>query len=111
MPGRRQNGIRMGPDLEIDREGLGGRTGGLPGFEAVRAAAAGAGLEAFLVGGAVRDALRGQERADLDVVVAGDHLALARALGEEIRAYDRFRTATVAAGDGTVDIARARAES
>ena len=111
MPGRRQNGIRMGPDLEIDRDGLGGRIGGLPGFEAVRAAATAAGVEAFLVGGAVRDALRGRERAELDVVVAGDHLALARALGEEIRAYDRFRTATVAAGDGTVDIARARAES
>ncbi|MGH2988126.1 MAG: hypothetical protein ACRDLO_15780, partial [Solirubrobacterales bacterium] len=101
----------MGPEREIDRDGLGGRIGGLPGFEAVRAAATAAGVEAFLVGGAVRDALRGRERAELDVVVVGDHLALARALGEEIRAYDRFRTATVAAGDCTVDIARARAES
>jgi tRNA nucleotidyltransferase (CCA-adding enzyme) len=111
MPGRRQNGIRMGPEREIDRDGLGGRIDGLPGFEAVRAAATAAGVEAFLVGGAVRDALRGRERAELDVVVVGDHLALARALGEEIHVYDRFGTATVAAGHDRVDIARARAES
>ena len=110
-PGGGRTGIRMGSEREIDRDGLGGRIAGLPGFEDVRAAATAAGIEAFLVGGAVRDALLGQERADLDVVVAGDHLALARALGEAIRAYDRFRTATVTAGHGTVDIARARAES
>ena len=83
----------------------------MPGFEAVRDAAAAAGLEAYLVGGAVRDALLGIARADLDLVVVGDHLALARALGEEIREHDRFDTATVATGEGTVDIARARAES
>ena len=41
--------------------------------------------DAYLVGGAVRDALLGHERADLDLVVVGDHLALARALGGEIR--------------------------
>jgi tRNA nucleotidyltransferase (CCA-adding enzyme) len=97
----------MTPELEIDR--LGDRIARLPGFEAVRDAAADA--DAYLVGGAVRDALLGHERADLDVVVTGDHLALARALGGEIREHDRFGTATVTVDGRTVDIARARAES
>jgi tRNA nucleotidyltransferase (CCA-adding enzyme) len=101
----------MTAEREIDRKGLGSRIEGLPGFEALRDAAAEASLEAYLVGGAVRDALLGHDRADLDVVVVGDHLALARALGDEIREHDRFGTATVAAGQGSVDVAAARAES
>ena len=99
----------MTPELEIDRDGLAGRIAGLPGFEAVREAARSA--DAYLVGGAVRDALLGHERADLDLVVAGDHLALARALGGELREHDRFGTATVTVDGRTVDVARARAES
>jgi tRNA nucleotidyltransferase (CCA-adding enzyme) len=94
---------------DIDREGLGGRIAVLPGFGALREAAAG--IDAYLVGGAVRDALLGHERADLDVVVAGDHLGLAEALGDQVRAHHRFDTATVAAGGGRIDIARARSES
>ena len=99
----------MTPELEIDRDGLAGRIAGLPGFEAVREAARNA--DAYLVGGAVRDALLGHERADLDLVVVGDHLALARALGGELREHDRFGTATVTVEGRTVDVARARAES
>jgi len=99
----------MTPELEIDRDGLAGRIAGLPGFEAVREAARSA--DAYLVGGAVRDALLGHERADLDLVVVGDHLALARALGGELREHDRFGTATVTVEGRTVDVARARAES
>ena len=49
----------MTPELEIDRDGLAGRIAGLPGFEAVREAARSA--DAYLVGGAVRDALLGRE--------------------------------------------------
>ena len=56
----------------------------------------------------MRDALLGPS-ADLDVVVVGDHLALARALGEEIRTRVRHRDGD--ARPGSVDVARARAES
>ncbi|HEV3046494.1 MAG TPA: hypothetical protein VGY13_03945, partial [Solirubrobacteraceae bacterium] len=44
------------------------------------ARAALAGTRAWLVGGAVRDALMGRETADLDLVVAGDPAGAARAL-------------------------------
>jgi tRNA nucleotidyltransferase (CCA-adding enzyme) len=69
---------------------------------------------AYLVGGAVRDLLRGVPHVDLDVVVEGDALAVARALAErlggEVVEHDRFGTATVRAPELTVDIATARRE-
>lgn len=101
----------MGVAPQIDTEGLAGRLVALPGFDQARAAAAAAGVDAYLVGGAVRDALLGRQRADLDLVVVGDHLALARALGGRRREHDRFRTATVALADRVIDVARARGES
>jgi tRNA nucleotidyltransferase (CCA-adding enzyme) len=70
---------------------------------------------AYLVGGAVRDLLRGAPHVDLDLVVEGDALAVARALAErlggEVVEHDRFGTATVRAPELTVDIATARRES
>ncbi len=102
----------MAARSELDLEGLGARIAALPGAERVRAAAAAAGLDAYLVGGSVRDALLGRERADLDVVVAGgDHLALAAALEGEVRVHDRFGTATISLPGADVDVAMARAES
>jgi tRNA nucleotidyltransferase (CCA-adding enzyme) len=74
-------------------------------------------MRAFLVGGVVRDVLRGNvlERADLDVVVEGDGLGLARALGEEQRAsvieHGRFLTASIRRLSGErIDVATARSE-
>jgi tRNA nucleotidyltransferase (CCA-adding enzyme) len=61
----------------------------------------------WLVGGAVRDALLGIEPHELDVVVEGDAVALARRLGGEVTVHDRFGTATI---DG-IDLVTARAES
>jgi tRNA nucleotidyltransferase (CCA-adding enzyme) len=101
----------MAAQREIDIPGLGARIEALPGFADVRAAATAAGVEAYIVGGAVRDALLGADRAELDVVTEGDHLALARALGADVRVHDRFATATVQTASGPVDVARARAES
>jgi tRNA nucleotidyltransferase (CCA-adding enzyme) len=101
----------MGPRREIDLDGLGARITALPGFDAVRAATARTGVAAHLVGGAVRDALLGSGRADLDLVVEGDHLALARALGGELRSHERFATATVRRSGLEIDVARTRAES
>lgn len=74
-------------------------------------------VRAFLVGGAVRDVLRAAvlERADLDVVVEGDGLALARALGEEqgagVTEHVRFLTASIRRPSGErIDVATARSE-
>jgi len=79
--------------------------------------AAAQGVRAFLVGGVVRDVLRAAvlERADLDVVVEGDGLSLARALGEELGAsvveHVRFLTASIRRPSGErIDVATARSE-
>ncbi len=72
---------------------------------------------AFLVGGMVRDVWRETpiERRDLDIVVEGDGLALARQLARDldgtVREHPRFLTASVeAAGPGRIDVATARSE-
>ena len=64
----------------------------------------------YLVGGAVRDLLRDHPPLDLDIVVEGDALALARDLGGEIRAHDRFGTSTVRLDGRSYDLATARRE-
>jgi tRNA nucleotidyltransferase (CCA-adding enzyme) len=76
------------------------------------------GSRAFAVGGAVRDAVGGAPRRrgrDLDVVVEGDGLAMARSLAAETGAklveHGRFLTASVTGpGPRRVDVATARAE-
>ncbi|HYC82275.1 MAG TPA: hypothetical protein VEB65_10850 [Solirubrobacterales bacterium] len=74
--------------------------------------AAAASAPAYVVGGAVRDALLGRGRGDLDLVTLGDAAELAAALSSHpVTAHDRFGTATVALGGHRIDIARARAES
>ncbi|HKT83408.1 MAG TPA: hypothetical protein VJQ84_06180 [Solirubrobacterales bacterium] len=65
----------------------------------------------FLVGGAVRDLLFGRGRADIDLVVEGDAEALARRLGAEVKAHERFGTAKLTLNGHEVDIAGARSES
>jgi tRNA nucleotidyltransferase (CCA-adding enzyme) len=67
--------------------------------------------EAWVVGGAVRDALLGRPHRELDVVVEGDTGPLLALLGGEVRHHERFGVATVATPDGPVDVVRARAES
>jgi tRNA nucleotidyltransferase (CCA-adding enzyme) len=64
----------------------------------------------YLVGGAVRDLLLDRPPLDLDIVVEGDALALARDLGGEIRAHDRFGTGTVRLDGRSYDLATARRE-
>jgi tRNA nucleotidyltransferase (CCA-adding enzyme) len=70
---------------------------------------------AYLVGGAVRDLLRGSESVDLDLAIEGDaHLAastLADRLGGQLVLHERFGTATVKAPELTVDLATTRRET
>ncbi|HEY6762918.1 MAG TPA: hypothetical protein VI318_25670 [Baekduia sp.] len=66
---------------------------------------------AWVVGGAVRDALLGRGVAELDVVVEGDPEPVARALGEVVAFHERFNTYDVVAPGGcVVDVVMARAE-
>lgn len=66
--------------------------------------------DVYVVGGAVRDLLRGDEPTELDLVVEGDAQALARRLGGAVRVYDRFGTCTVTLDGFSYDMARARRE-
>ena len=99
------------PQQEIDLGQLGERLNALPGVARLRDAAQRSGIDAYLVGGSVRDALLGLVRADLDVAVEGDHLAFARELGGDVRAHPAFLTATAATPDGPIDVATARTET
>ena len=69
---------------------------------------------AYLVGGAVRDLLRGAESVDLDLVLEGDARSasreLAARLGGEAVEHERFGTATVRARELWLDLATARRE-
>ncbi|MGH2975261.1 MAG: hypothetical protein ACRDLL_10400 [Solirubrobacterales bacterium] len=65
----------------------------------------------YLVGGAVRDLLLGRGRADIDLVVEGDAVALAARLGADITAHERFGTAKLTLAGHEVDIATARTET
>jgi tRNA nucleotidyltransferase (CCA-adding enzyme) len=61
----------------------------------------------WVVGGAVRDALLGRQPRELDLVVEGDAVALARRLGDPVAVHERFGTAALAG----VDLAAARIET
>jgi tRNA nucleotidyltransferase (CCA-adding enzyme) len=65
----------------------------------------------YVVGGAVRDLLLGDQPVDLDLVVEGDAAAVAERLGGGIVVHDRFGTSTVKLHGFTYDIARARRET
>jgi len=63
-----------------------------------------------LVGGSVRDLLLGRSPRELDLVVEGDAVALARRLDPAAVVHDRFATATALVGGHAVDLATARRE-
>ena len=87
-------------------------------LDAVRALPGGATLlrvaheGVHVVGGTVRDLLRGETPRELDVVVEGEVEPLIEALGGSRQVlYDRFETATVTLRDGArIDVARSRRE-
>ncbi len=93
--------------------------GPLPLREALRALpplAERLGMRVYLVGGVVRDLLLGLPNFDLDIVVEGDAMRLARALASSLScgvlAHPRFGTASLTLEGGyKVDLATARTES
>ena len=73
------------------------------------------GVEAYVVGGYVRDYLLGKDDADLDIVVMGDGIAfartVARALGSsEPVAFEKFGTAMIPREGGKIEFVGARKE-
>lgn len=76
--------------------------------------AQGMGMDAYLVGGSVRDMMRGKENLDIDLVVEGDGIAFARAmaarLGGRMKSHERFGTAKIITDALRLDVATARTE-
>lgn len=72
------------------------------------------GFQAYLVGGSVRDLLRGEQNLDLDIVIEGDGIVFSRAIGEQlhakVRAHQKFGTAQIFLQDFKLDVATARTE-
>ena len=84
-------------------------------LDALKRKSEAAGLPVYLVGGPVRDALLERRVQDLDFVVEGDAVALARDMaadsGWDAVVHRRFGTATLAKGEARVDLVTARRES
>ena len=87
----------------------------LPAIQAVAAPYDGV----YLVGGAVRDVLLGEQSLDIDLMVEGDAIAfasdLARELGVQSHPHEKFQTAVAKGVDARgqevrVDVASARTE-
>ena len=72
------------------------------------------GINAYLVGGSVRDLLRGEENLDIDIVVEGDGISFAKTFGRKlnakVRIHERFGTAKIISDNLKLDVATARTE-
>ncbi len=87
-----------------------------PLFEKLRATGARLGLRSYVIGGYVRDHLLGRTCKDIDVVVEGRGIDLAKAFAEDIGSdgfsfFENFGTAMVMFGDFQVEFVGARKES
>lgn len=88
-----------------------------PLFDTLRQLADENGLEAYVIGGYVRDLLLGRPSGDVDVVVVGDGIRLAEALKEKwgrrahLSVFKTYGTAQVKRGKMEVEFVGARKES
>ena len=87
-----------------------------PIFRQIARLAAAQGVDAYVVGGYVRDHYLGRPSTDIDVVVVGSGVALAEALGRELHTkvsiFKTFGTAMLRTRDGVeVEFVGARRES
>jgi poly(A) polymerase len=88
----------------------------LPALRTIGRVADRLGVEAYLVGGYVRDLLLGREVKEADITVIGDGVAFAKevaaALGVKTTVvFEKFGTAMVPTGDGKLEFVGAREES
>jgi len=95
----------MGPDASLE-----------PFFGALREAAQDLGVEAWIVGGYVRDAILGRAEPDLDVVVSNHAAEVAGKVAEALGLappvlFPRFGTAQLSAAGRRFEFATARSES
>lgn len=71
-------------------------------------------VNAYVVGGYVRDALLGRSRTDIDITIEGDALWFARKVAETFNSktveYERFRTAMVPVGEHRIEFVGTRRE-
>lgn len=72
-------------------------------------------VEAYVVGGYVRDQLLGKEVTDIDIVVVGDGVAFARTVAKEFSSnvvvFEKFGTAMLPMEKGKIEFVAAREES
>ncbi len=73
-------------------------------------------IRAFVVGGYVRDLLRGEESRDIDVVVVGDGIGFATTIAKKLQiknlvAFPKFGTAMIPLETGKLEIVGARKET
>jgi len=80
----------------------------------IAALAAERSVEAYVVGGFVRDSIMGRPRTDIDLTVVGDPLAFAQDVATLFHShpiiYERFRTAMVPIGDHHIEFVGTRME-
>ena len=73
------------------------------------------GMSLFMVGGSVRDLLLGQPTLDIDLVVEGDAISVARHAANDLATgctvHSGFGTATIRGEGYTIDLAMSRSES
>ncbi len=74
------------------------------------------GVEAYVVGGFLRDTLLGQDRTDIDITVVGDGIEFARLVArsigiENVVTYEKFGTAMLPIPGGKIEFVSAREES
>ena len=86
-----------------------------PVFETIGRIADGEGVEAFVVGGYVRDYFLGRQSTDIDIVVVGNGIAIAEKFAAELKTrvtvFKTFGTAMVKAGNLEIEFVGARKES
>ncbi|MBC8125378.1 MAG: tRNA nucleotidyltransferase, partial [Candidatus Kapabacteria bacterium] len=73
------------------------------------------GVDAYVVGGYVRDAVMGRPRTDIDITVVGDAIEFARFVAESFHTtiieYKQYRTAMVPVRDHHLEFVGTRSES